>query len=259
MRIDKYLAENGYAKSREAAQEMLKSGLVSADGKIVKKPSAAIDESVGHEICLLGETLRYVSRGGLKLERALEAFGLDVHGLNAVDIGASTGGFTDCLLQHGAASVRAVDVGRSQLDPSLEADPRVVSFEGINARYLKPEDIGGRCDLVVCDVSFISLSHIFGPAAGLLFEDGRMVTLIKPQFEAGRAHIGKGGIVRDRQVHAAVIEQVLESAASQGLCCFGLDVSPIEGGDGNREYLAAFSRHASGYRPDIGAVVFHNH
>lgn len=240
MRIDKYLALGGYAKSREAAQQLLRAGSVLIGGKPVAKPSFEIDETDPPEIELIGETLRYVSRGGLKLERALERFGLDVRGLDAVDIGASTGGFTDCLLQRGANHVRAVDVGRSQLDAGLAADPRVESFEGMNARYLQPEDIGGQCELVVCDVSFISLTLIFPAVRRLLLPEGRFIALIKPQFEAGRANIGKNGIVKDRNVHIEVIRRVLAEAELNRLYCFGLTASPIEGGDGNREYLAGF-------------------
>lgn len=238
MRIDKLVHARGLAKSREAAQRMIKDGNISVDGKIVTKPSADIPDEC--EISVVGETLRYVSRGGLKLERALDAFSIDVRGLDCADIGASTGGFTDCLLQRGAARVRAVDVGRSQLDKSLRNDTRVISYEGINARYITPDDIGGKCDMVVCDVSFISQTLILPAISGLLGENGRVVTLIKPQFEAGRANIGKNGIVKDRHVHAAVIERVLDAAESVGLKCAGLTVSPILGGDGNREYLAIF-------------------
>ncbi len=244
MRIDKYLFEHGFARSRESAQRMIREGIVSVGGRIVSKPSLDVDE--GCDIAIIGETLRYVSRGGLKLERALDEFMLEVKGLDCIDIGASTGGFTDCLLQRGAASVRAVDVGRSQLDASLAEDPRVTSFEGINARYMEPSDIGGRCDLVVCDVSFISLTLILPAIEELLLPNGRFVALIKPQFEAGRANIGKNGIVKDRNVHIEVIERVLDSAAFHGLHCFGLCASPIEGGDGNREYLAGFD-HMGGF------------
>jgi len=233
---------------------MLGEGIVTADGKVVTKPSFdAADDCV---LAIVGETLRYVSRGGLKLERALDAFSLDVTGLSCIDIGASTGGFTDCLLQHGAASVRAVDVGRAQLHESIAADPRVTSFEGVNARYLKPEDIGGTCQLAVCDVSFISLTLLFSAVRGLIEPEGRFVALIKPQFEAGRQNIGKGGIVKDKAVHEAVIRRVLESASACGLHCFGLCASPIAGGDGNREYLAGFDG-IGGFSPEsIRHIVF---
>lgn len=254
MRADKLLYLRGYAKSREAAQRMIRDGNVFIDGKAVIKASyEAPDEC---EIEIIGETLRYVSRGGLKLEGAIKAFGLDVRGLDCVDIGASTGGFTDCLLQHGASHVRCVDVGRSQLDSTLAGDPRVVSYEGMNARYLKPDDIGGVCDLAVCDVSFISLTLILPAAAGIIRDGGKFVALIKPQFEAGRENIGKNGIVKDRNVHAAAIERVLDCGDMHGLNCFALAVSPICGGDGNREYLAGFDGVGGFDRSLIGKTVF---
>lgn len=240
MRIDKLVHGRGLAKSREAAQRMIKDGNICVDGKTVTKPSLEVDEDC--DISVIGEVLRYVSRGGLKLERALDTFALDVTGLDCVDVGASTGGFTDCLLQRGAAHVRALDVGRSQLDASIEADARVTSFEGMNARYITPDDIGGKCALAVCDVSFISLTLIIPAVSRLLNDNGRFVALIKPQFEAGRENIGKGGIVKDRNVHAEVISRVIDAAEQNGLYCFGLTVSPILGGDGNREYLAGFDR-----------------
>ncbi|MCI8388461.1 MAG: TlyA family RNA methyltransferase [Clostridiales bacterium] len=240
MRIDKYLAQNGYAKSREAAKQLLSAGNVLINGSIVTKPAFEIDELTPPDIKITGDILPYVSRGGLKLERALDCFKIDVNGLDAVDIGASTGGFTDCLLQRGVKRVRAVDVGRSQLDSKLEADPRVISYESLNARYLEPDTIGGICDIAVCDVSFISLTLIFPAVRRILKPDGRFIALIKPQFEAGRSNIGKNGIVKDRRVHTEVIKRVLMSAELCGLHCFGLTVSPIEGGDGNREYLAGF-------------------
>ncbi len=254
MRLDKLVYARGLAKSREAAQKMIKDGNINVDGRAVTKPSAEISEEC--VITVVGETLRYVSRGGLKLERALDVFALDVTGLDCVDIGASTGGFTDCLLQNGAARVRAVDVGRAQLDASLENDARVTSYEGVNARYVTPEDIGGRCDMVVCDVSFISQTLILPAIASLLNERGCVVTLIKPQFEAGRANIGKNGIVKDRQVHVEVIERVLDTAEQSGLKCGGLTVSPILGGDGNREYLAVFDTVGGFDRAKIKVLAF---
>lgn len=233
---------------------MIDEGIVELDGKLVTKPS--VEASEESSVRIIGETLRYVSRGGLKLERALDVFSVNVSGLDCIDIGASTGGFTDCLLQRGAAHVRCVDVGRSQLDRSLLADERVRSFEGVNARYLSPEDIGGRCELAVCDVSFISLTLILPAAAGLLCEGGRFIALIKPQFEAGRANIGKNGIVKDRNVHAEVISRVLDFAETVGLYCFGLTSSPICGGDGNREYLAGFDTVGGFDRTEIKKIVY---
>lgn len=254
MRIDKLVHSLGLAKSREAAQKLIRDGSVALNGKIITKPSFEAHE--GSDIKIVGEVLRYVSRGGLKLERALEAFDVDVTGLDCVDIGASTGGFTDCLLQRGAKHVRAVDVGRSQLDASLAEDERVTSYEGLNARYITPEDIGGKCALAVCDVSFISLTLIIPAVSGLLSDTGRFIALIKPQFEAGRENIGKNGIVKDKNVHADVIERVLEAAERSGLYCFALTSSPILGGDGNREYLAGFDRVGGFSRENIKKTVF---
>ena len=254
MRIDKLVHARGLAKSREAAQKMIKDGNICVDGKIITKPSADVADEC--EIAVVGETLRYVSRGGLKLERALDVFALDVGGLDCVDIGASTGGFTDCLLQRGAARVRAVDVGRSQLDASLQNDARVTSYEGVNARYITPGDIGGKCDMVVCDVSFISLALILPAISDLLSDNGCAVLLIKPQFEAGRANIGKNGIVKDKNVHADVMVRVLDAAESVGLKCAGLTASPILGGDGNREYLAYFDRNGGFDRAVIKKLAF---
>ncbi len=233
---------------------MIDEGIVTLDGKTVTKASAEVSESA--TVRIVGETLPYVSRGGLKLERAIDTFGIDVTGLDCVDIGASTGGFTDCLLKRGAAHVRCVDVGRAQLDASLLSDERVTSFEGINARYIKPEDIGGTCDMAVCDVSFISLTLILSAVSGLLNENGGFIALIKPQFEAGRANIGKKGIVKDRAVHAEVIERVLSAASDVGLKCFALTVSPILGGDGNREYLAGFDSKGGFDTANIKKIVY---
>jgi len=240
MRIDKFLAECGLVRSRETAQRLIREGNVMADGKVVPKPSYEVNPDTPPQIALQ-DSLKYVSRGGLKLEGAINAFSLNVSGCHGIDIGASTGGFTDCLLQHGAVSVTAVDVGRSQLDGKLAADSRVTSYEGVNARYVRPEDIGGRGDIVVCDVSFISLELILPSLRGLLKEDGRLVTLIKPQFEVGRAGIGKGGIVKDRAAQETAVYNVIDVAADCGLLLTGFAVSPIEGGDGNREYLALFA------------------
>lgn len=254
MRIDKLIYERGLAKSRAAAQRMISEGNVRVNGITVSK--TALDVSDDCEIQLFGDSGKYVSRGGFKLEAALDAFGISPEGLDCIDIGASTGGFTDCLLQRGAAKVRAVDVGRSQLDKRIEEDSRVISFEGVNARYVTPEDIGGVCDLAVCDVSFISLTLLLPAVRGLIKEGGRFVGLIKPQFEAGRENIGKNGIVKNRDVHITVIKKVLDCAGANGLHCFGLIPSPITGGDGNREYLAAFDGVGGFDDSGIAAVVY---
>ena len=257
MRLDVYIAERGFTKSRESAQRLIKDGAVTVDGRTAKKPSEQVDENQPPEITV-SDSLKYVSRGGLKLERALDFFGIDVSGLDAVDIGASTGGFTDCLLKRGIKSVRCVDVGRSQLDKTIESDPRVTSFEGMNARYITPDDIGGTCDLAVCDVSFISLTLITHAVRSILKENGRFIALIKPQFEAGRAALDRHGVVKDRSLHVGVIEKVADGAAGDGLFCAGLTVSPIEGGDGNREYLAVFDSEGGFDKSGIKAIVFGN-
>lgn len=256
MRIDKFLFETGLAKSRAAAQRIIEGGFVKLDGKPVTK--ASFEVAAGSAVSVEENTEKYVSRGGFKLEAALDAFGIDPTGLDCIDIGASTGGFTDCLLQRGAGFVRAVDVGRSQLDKKIAADTRVRSFEGVNARYITPEDIGGLCELAVCDVSFISLTLIMPAVRGLLREGGRFVALIKPQFEAGRANIGKNGIVKDRDVHIEVINKVLDCGEGIGLYCSGLTASPITGGDGNREYLAVFGSEGVFDRETIKKIAYKN-
>jgi 23S rRNA (cytidine1920-2'-O)/16S rRNA (cytidine1409-2'-O)-methyltransferase len=238
MRADLYLVENGYVKSRTAARKYIEEGHVLLDGKAISKPSQ--DVSDGEHAVEILERERYVSRGGLKLEGALHAFGIDVHGMRAADIGASTGGFTDCLLQAGAAHVYAIDSGRDQLDPDLLLDERVSCMEGVNARYLTPDALDGCVDIVVMDVSFISQTLILPAISGLLCENGVFVGLIKPQFEAGRAALSKGGIVKSAKDRRAAVERVLDAAENQGLCLCGLIQSPIEGGDGNVEYLAYY-------------------
>jgi 23S rRNA (cytidine1920-2'-O)/16S rRNA (cytidine1409-2'-O)-methyltransferase len=211
------------------------------DGKTVTKASFAIDEDVPPAVSLQGRVLPYVSRGGLKLEAALDAFALDVTDLRAVDIGASTGGFTDCLLQRGAKRVIAVDAGEGQLAGKLLEDARVLSMERTNARELTREMIGGTSvDVIVMDVSFISATYILPRFPALLKEGGHAVCLIKPQFEVGRAMLGKGGIVKDAAAHRYAIERVLDAGRGVGLSAVGLIPSPIEGGDGNREFLVHF-------------------
>lgn len=238
MRADLYLVENGYVKSRTSAAKFIENGHVLIDGKPVKKASQDISDGE-HTVTLL-ESEKYVSRGGLKLEGALNAFSIDVSGKRAADIGASTGGFTDCLLQAGAAHVYAIDSGRDQLDPDLMLDERVCCMEGVNARYLTPDDLGGAVNLVVMDVSFISQTLILPAVASILCDGGIYIGLIKPQFEAGRGAVGKGGIVKNLKDRRAAVERVLQSARELGLCLHGLVTSPIQGGDGNVEYLAYF-------------------
>ena len=237
MRIDAYLAVNGLAKSRTAAKQLIEAGMVKADGQTVAKPSF---EVVGQKIEVTGELTPYVSRGGLKLEAALDRFGLDVAGKRCVDVGASTGGFTDCLLQRGAASVLCVDCGHGQLAPKIASDPRVCSLEGFNARDLSPESAGGRFEVCVMDVSFISQTLIHPAIRSVIESDGSFVSLIKPQFEAGRAALSSKGVVRNEKIRRAAVERVCESARSCGFELIGVIDSPIKGGDGNKEYLAVF-------------------
>lgn len=239
MRLDVYLVEAGLSKSRSYAVSLIKGGLVTVDGKTVTKPSFDVsDESV----LVTGEVHPYVGRGGVKLEGALDTFGIDVSGLVAVDIGASTGGFTDCLLKRGAKKVFAVDSGHGQLDESLKNDCRVVDLEGVNAKNLSRGVLPEKCDIAVCDVSFISQTYIIPEIPGVITEDGTFVTLIKPQFECGRVALRKGGIVKDKKYHYEAVKRVAECAAECGLLCCGVCPSPVEGGDGNREFLACFKK-----------------
>jgi 23S rRNA (cytidine1920-2'-O)/16S rRNA (cytidine1409-2'-O)-methyltransferase len=237
-RLDQLLVDRGLAESRAKAQALVLAGQVLVNGQKADKPGHATG---GDALVEVAAQPRYVGRGGLKLEAALERFAIDVHGRVCADIGASTGGFTDCLLQHGAARVYAVDVGAGQLDWKLRGDPRVVVREGINARYLRFEDIGEKLDLAVCDVSFISVTLILPSAVPLLKETGEMVILVKPQFEVGRGQVGKGGIVRDPELHAQACERVAKLAAELGFVTSVIE-SPILGAEGNREFLL-YARH----------------
>ena len=239
MRIDVYLTAMGYVSSRKKAQDLIDGGAVTVDGAVVKKSSALINEEIPHEV-KIEQLFRYVSRGGMKLEGALDAFGIRVNRKKAVDVGASTGGFTDCLLQRGAARVISVDSGIGQLHESLRNDPRVVSVERFNARELNEQVTEGLCDLAVADVSFVSQTYLIPGIVSVLKEGGEFVSLIKPQFEAGKSALGKGGIVRSSAYRYLAIKRVLECAQACGLDCMGVIPSPIEGGDGNREYLAYF-------------------
>ena len=238
MRADIYLVEYGFVESRNKASRLISDGKVLLDGHLIKKPSEDVDGE--HKIEILEED-KYVGRGGLKLEGALEAFNVDVRGKRCIDVGASTGGFTDCLLQRGASFVCAVDSGRGQLHTKLLSDIRVTSIEGFNARNLTPEEFGF-FDVAVTDVSFISQTLLHGPIASVISDGGLFVSLIKPQFEAGKSALGKNGIVKKPQDRIAAINRVIESAALYDLGLAGLIRSPIEGGDGNREYLALFKK-----------------
>ncbi len=243
MRIDKLLVDRGLAESRTKAQALVMAGVVLADEQRINKPSDTVASDA--KVRLKGgddPTSRYVGRGGLKLETALRDFELNVEGLNCLDVGASTGGFTDCLLQHGAKRVIALDVGHNQIDYRLRTDPRVEVREGVNARYLQPGDFETRFDLAVMDVSFISATKIMPAIVPLLQAAGRLITLIKPQFEVGRGEVGKGGIVRDPQQHARVIAEVNQAALELGLQLKKVIESPILGADGNVEFLALYEK-----------------
>jgi 23S rRNA (cytidine1920-2'-O)/16S rRNA (cytidine1409-2'-O)-methyltransferase len=237
-RLDRLLVERGLAPSREKAQALILAGQVFLDGQKAAKPGMPVPVGARVEVAARPA---HVSRGGLKLEAALRAFAIDPAGAVCLDVGASTGGFTDCLLQHGAARVYAVDVGSGQLDWKLRRDPRVVVRERLNARYLKPHDIGEPVGLIVCDVSFISLTLILPALAPLLQPAGKMVVLVKPQFEAGRSQVGKGGIVRSPEVHAAACARVAAAAAALGFRTRLIE-SPILGAGGNKEFLLEASR-----------------
>jgi len=235
-RLDVLLVKQGFAPSREKAKAILMSGIVYVDGQKEDKAGTMFEEEK-IKIEVRGATLRYVSRGGLKLEKALEVFPIDVNGASCLDIGASTGGFTDCMLQNGAAKVYAVDVGHGQLDWKLRNDERVVCMEKTNSRYMEEDALGEKVDFASCDVSFISLTKILPPAYKLLKENAQMVCLIKPQFEAGKEKVGKKGVVTDIAVHREVMEKIMTFAAETGFHILGLDYSPIKGPEGNIEYL----------------------
>ena len=234
-RLDRLMVDRALAPSLERAQALIMAGQVVVGDHTVDKAGRQVP--VDSEIRVKGDLLPYVSRGGLKLRKALDQFDIDVNGLVVIDVGASTGGFTDCLLQAGAARVLAVDVGYGQLDWKLRQDPRVVSMERTNIRHLTPEHLGEPPDMAVIDASFIALGKVLPATVGLVKPGGRIVALIKPQFEAGKGEVGKGGIVRDPAVHQRVIDAVGTAAAELGLTVVGLCESPITGADGNREFL----------------------
>lgn len=242
-RLDVLLVNRGLASSREKAKTIIMSGDVFVNGQREDKAGSTFDDKCDIEV--RGNKLRYVSRGGLKLEKAVNEFGLSFDGLTCMDIGASTGGFTDCMLQNGAKKVYSIDVGHGQLDWKLRNDERVICMEKTNFRYIKPEDIGEKIDFASCDVSFISLTKILLAARALLKDEGRMVLLIKPQFEAGREKVGKKGVVRDEAVHVEVIEKIVRFADICGFDILRLDYSPIKGPEGNIEYLIYLRKDSS--------------
>ncbi|MGH7800321.1 MAG: TlyA family RNA methyltransferase [Thermodesulfobacteriota bacterium] len=236
-RIDLLLVKKGLAPTRTRARTLIMAGVVFVDSTRVDKAGTIVKEDV--EILVKDSTLGYVSRGGIKLEAALKEFKIDVRDKIVLDIGASTGGFTDCLLKHGAKKVYAVDVGYGQLDWKLRQDPRVVVMERINARYLKPEDIGELVDISTIDISFISLTKVIPPVSKILKPNGILIALIKPQFEVGKGEVGKGGIVRDENKHREVINKIIPFLEGLNFKILGVIPSPILGADGNKEFLVA--------------------
>ena len=240
-RLDVLLVNRNLAESREKAKAIIMSGIVYVDGQKEDKAGTMFEDTVSVEV--RGHTLAYVSRGGLKLEKAMTHFGVTLNGKICMDVGASTGGFTDCMLQNGAVKVYSVDVGHGQLAWKLRNDERVVCMEKTNIRYVTPEDIPDRIQFASIDVSFISLTKVLGPVKELLTEDGQIVCLIKPQFEAGREKVGKKGVVREKSTHLEVIESVIAFAKSIGFGIRNLEFSPIKGPEGNIEYLLYLQNH----------------
>ena len=234
-RLDVLMVNRGLAESREKAKAIIMSGIVYVDGQKEDKAGTAFEDTVSLEV--RGSTLKYVSRGGLKLEKAMSRFGLLLDGKVCMDVGSSTGGFTDCMLQNGAVKVYAVDVGHGQLAWKLRNDSRVICMEKTNIRYVTPEQIPEPIDFASIDVSFISLTKVLGPVKALLRDGGRIVCLIKPQFEAGREKVGKKGVVREKSVHLEVIRMVMDFACASGFQILNLEYSPIRGPEGNIEYL----------------------
>jgi len=255
-RLDVLLVNRGLAPSREKAKTMIMEGNVFVENQREDKAGATFDTEA--EITVKGNTLKYVSRGGLKLEKAMTHFGITLEGKVCMDIGASTGGFTDCMLQNGAVKVYSVDVGYGQFAWKLRQDPRVVCMEKTNIRYVTPADIDDVLDFASVDVSFISLTKVLIPARELLRDGGEMVCLIKPQFEAGREKVGKKGVVRDKAVHEEVVERIIEFASQNGFFVKNLEYSPIKGPEGNIEYLVYIRKDETGgvdAAVDIKAVV----
>ena len=257
-RLDVLLTEQGYAENRTKAQAIIMSGIVYVDGQKADKPGTAYEETVSIEV--RGGACPYVSRGGLKLEKALRDFGVKPEGFVCSDSGASTGGFTDCLLQQGARKVFAIDVGYGQLDWKIRSDPRVVVMEKTNIRYVTPEQMGEPLDLSVVDVSFISLKIVLPAIRALLKPTGQVLCLIKPQFEAGREKVGKKGVVREKSTHVEVLQGFVELADSLGFHILGLTYSPVKGPEGNIEFLGHLSLNdVPGICPDVVDVVEQAH
>lgn len=240
-RLDVLLVKRNLAESREKAKALIMSGIVYVNGQKEDKAGTTFEETAPIEV--RGSTLKYVSRGGLKLEKAMDRFGVRLDGKICMDVGASTGGFTDCMLQNGAVKVYSVDVGHGQLAWKLRNDERVVCMEKTNIRYVAPEDIADPIGFASIDVSFISLTKVLGSVKALLEDNGQIVCLIKPQFEAGREKVGKKGVVREPAVHLEVIDMVIDYALSIGFEALNLEFSPIKGPEGNIEYLLYLQKH----------------
>ncbi|MBO4280702.1 MAG: TlyA family RNA methyltransferase [Lachnospiraceae bacterium] len=256
-RLDVFLTKQGLFDSREKARNRILSGEVTVNGTPVTKPGTMVSETDG--ITITGEGMRYVSRAGDKLKKVLDTFGVGLTGLTCIDAGASTGGFTDCMLQSGAAKVFAIDVGTDQLHESLRRNPKVVSMEQTDIRDVTPGLLGTEADFLAADVSFVSLTKVLPAMVGLVKDGGRIACLIKPQFEAGREWIGKNGIVKDKKVHKNVIQNVLTFAEGLGIRIEGLTWSPIQGGSGNTEYLFLGTKGGdgtgAGFRADAERIV----
>jgi len=253
-RLDVLLTEQLYADTRSKAQAIIMAGQVYVNGQKADKPGTSYEENV--EIEVRGVSCPYVSRGGLKLEKALRDFGVKPEGYVCSDSGASTGGFTDCLLQQGAKKVFAIDVGYGQLDWKIRSDPRVVVMERTNIRYVTPEDLGEPLDLSVIDVSFISLKLVLPAIKALLKPDGQVLCLIKPQFEAGKEKVGKKGVVREPEIHKEVLDSFVETVEALGFTILGLTFSPVKGPEGNIEFLGHLTlEEKTGISPDTASVV----
>ena len=251
-RLDVLLVKRNLAESREKAKAVIMAGIVYVDDQKEDKAGSMFEETAKIEV--RGSTLKYVSRGGLKLEKAMTHFGVTLDQKICMDVGASTGGFTDCMLQNGAVKVYAVDVGHGQLDWKLRNDHRVVCMEKTNIRYVTPEDITDRINFSSIDVSFISLTKVLGPVKALLADDGQIVCLIKPQFEAGREKVGKKGVVREKSTHREVIQKIMDYAMSIGFDLCALDFSPIKGPEGNIEYLIHLKKSENEAGENLGGL-----
>ena len=258
-RLDVMMVNRGLAESREKAKAIIMSGIVYVDNIKEDKAGSTFDEKAQIEV--RGNTLKYVSRGGLKLEKAMDCFGVSLAGKVAMDVGSSTGGFTDCMLQNGAVKVYSVDVGHGQLAWKLRNDERVVCMEKTNIRYVTPDDIEDRIEFASIDVSFISLTKVLPPVKELLTDDGEIVCLIKPQFEAGREKVGRKGVVRDQKVHVEVVEMIVDFARQIGFKTLDSSYSPIKGPEGNIEYLLYITKDQTKENKefDIKAMVEESH